>query len=212
MKLSEIMQYKDGIPHYDFTKTINYLEYQGKLKFGKKFYISSYDYEIIYQIICWILNDHEGCKRYNISYHKGLLISGPVGCGKTALMQLFASITPLSRTFVLKPARDVTMEFNKEGYDVIYKYSQSIRIPKPICFDDIGIEPSMKHYGDQINVIGEILLSRYELFISKGIQTHATTNLNAKELEDRYGIRVRSRMREMFNLIAFPADAKDKRT
>ncbi|KKL94503.1 hypothetical protein LCGC14_1864050, partial [marine sediment metagenome] len=37
------------------------------------------------------------------------------------------------------------------------------------------------------------------------------TNLNANELEDRYGKRVRSRMREMFNLIAFKKDAKDKR-
>ena len=32
---------------------------------------------------------------------------------------------------------------------------------------------------------------------------HVTTNLNAHEFEDRYSNRVRSRMRELFNLIAF---------
>jgi DNA replication protein DnaC len=56
-----------------------------------------------------------------------------------------------------------------------------------------------------------MLLSRYNLFISQKIKTHATTNLNAQELEKLYGNRVRSRMRELFNLIAFEKDVVDKR-
>jgi hypothetical protein len=47
--------------------------------------------------------------------------------------------------------------------------------------------------------MAEILLSRYDLFISKKIQTHITTNLSASEIEAQYGNRVRSRMRELFN-------------
>jgi len=43
------------------------------------------------------------------------------------------------------------------------------------------------------------------------MHTHATSNLSASELEEYYGNRVRSRMREMFNLIAFDSGAKDKR-
>jgi hypothetical protein len=46
---------------------------------------------------------------------------------------------------------------------------------------------------------------------TKGIITHATTNLNADELEDIYGIRVRSRLRSMFNLVSFPMSVPDKR-
>ncbi|NEW80122.1 MAG: ATPase, partial [Gelidibacter sp.] len=42
-------------------------------------------------------------------------------------------------------------------------------------------------------------------------KTHITTNLNAEELETRYGSRVRSRLREMFNLIGFDESTKDKR-
>ncbi|WP_322348420.1 hypothetical protein [Marivirga arenosa] len=38
--------------------------------------------------------------------------------------------------------------------------------------------------------------------------THATTNLIPTELENLYGNRVRSRMREMFNLIAFHSTDK----
>jgi len=63
--------------------------------------------------------------------------------------------------------------------------------------------------------MGEILLSRYDLFTQTGhsqrIKTHITTNLNAEELEKRYGNRVRSRMRTMFNLISFDKNSKDKR-
>ena len=41
--------------------------------------------------------------------------------------------------------------------------------------------------------------------------THVTTNLNSQELEEVYGNRLRSRMRAMFNLIAFSCESADKR-
>ena len=37
------------------------------------------------------------------------------------------------------------------------------------------------------------------------------THLNTKELENKYGGRVRSRLRAMFNLISFNAETTDKR-
>lgn len=40
-------------------------------------------------------------------------------------------------------------------------------------------------------------------FIDQKRGTHATTNLNAAELKGRYGNRERSRMRELFNPLAF---------
>jgi hypothetical protein len=59
--------------------------------------------------------------------------------------------------------------------------------------------------------MAEILLSRYDLFISKKLITHITTNLSATEIENQYGNRVRSRLRQMINLIAFDKSVKDKR-
>jgi len=59
--------------------------------------------------------------------------------------------------------------------------------------------------------MAEILLSRYDLFVQKKMLTHITTNLSASEIENIYGNRVRSRMREMFNLISFTTTTKDKR-
>jgi len=61
------------------------------------------------------------------------------------------------------------------------------------------------------NTMAEILLLRYDLFMEQGMITHATTNLNSAGLEERYGNRIRSRMRQMFNLVAFPQTGADKR-
>ena len=55
------------------------------------------------------------------------------------------------------------------------------------------------------------MLSRYDLFLDRTIKTHATTNLNAQELEELYGSRVRSRMRQLFNLVAYDRGSGDKR-
>ena len=68
-----------------------------------------------------------------------------------------------------------------------------------------------RHYGKDCNVLGEIICNRYELFLKTRIKTHITTNLNASELEQRYGLRVRSRMRELFNLVNFEEGTPDKR-
>jgi DNA replication protein DnaC len=41
--------------------------------------------------------------------------------------------------------------------------------------------------------------------------THLTTNLSSGEIEQYYGNRVRSRMREMFNVVGFRGGVRDKR-
>jgi hypothetical protein len=68
----------------------------------------------------------------------------------------------------------------------------------------------MKYFGNETNVMAEILLSRYDLLINRKIQIHITTNLSATEREAPQGHRVRSRMRQMFNLIAFDVETVDK--
>lgn len=82
---------------------------------------------------------------------------------------------------------------------------------KQISFDDFGAEQQIKHFGNDCNVMAEIIISRYEQFIENKTVTHLTTNLSANEIEKLYGNRVRSRMRQMFNVIDFDGNSKDKR-
>lgn len=59
--------------------------------------------------------------------------------------------------------------------------------------------------------MGEILLSRHDLFLKYKFKTHGITNLNAQELEASYWNRVRLRMWELINLIGFDKKSQDKR-
>jgi len=193
--------------NYDFSKMLIYLNAKGKLLFGKKFHIWEENIDIVYRLCLYIIKDVEACEKLKIDPDKSILLTGPVGCGKTTIMKLIRHLVPHVRPYEIIPARNITFGFNNVGYKIIEDYGNN----GFYCFDDIGVEPIGRHFGKDCNVIGEILLSRHELFLKNGTKTHGTTNLNADEIEERYGKRVRSRMREMTNLIAFKKNAKDKR-
>ena len=194
---------------YDFPKILTYLDVKGKMLFGQKFRIYDEDREVLLKLCYYFIRDKENCASYGIDVEKGILLSGPVGSGKTTLMKLLRHLVPLQRPYEMIPSRNVTFSFNHLGYRTIEDYGNT----KFFCFDDLGVEPPGRFYGKDLNVMGEVLLSRYELFLqtNKKLKTHATTNLSADELEERYGHRVRSRMRELFNLIAFDETTGDKR-
>lgn len=193
---------------YDFMLTMKYLSDFGQKRFGSNFRILRVNKTILKKLMMYAIQDEENCRKHNIDPDKGILLVGTIGCGKTSLMQLFNILTHQHRKYTVKPTRAIAGEFLQNGYDTIHKYGNSNTI---YCFDDLGIEQNMKHFGNESNVMAEILLSRYDLLRYQGIITHATTNLNANELEKLYGNRVRSRLREMFNLITFSENAEDLR-
>jgi len=199
---------KDNVRCYNFKKSWYYLQELGRQKFGPKFKLHPADKKIIYKLIAYFIRDEENCKTHGIDLNKGILLNGPVGCGKTSLMTLMKHFAYSDHNYIIKTTRDVAIEFNDVGYPAITKYGKSNKI---FCFDDLGIENNIKHYGNECNTIAEVILCRYDLRIYEGVVTHATTNLIAEELEKLYGNRVRSRLRSMFNLIAFNKESGDKR-
>lgn len=198
----------------NYQDLVLWLEKKGVELYGNQFKILEEDYPIIYKLMAYFLKDEATCYQYGINLDKGILLSGPIGCGKTTLMHLMKLLTPTEHKFNIKPCRDISFEFIQEGYEIIHKYSKGKLYqsdPKTICFDDLGTENNLKYFGNECNVMAEIMLSRYDIFLSKKIQTHITTNLSASEIETAYGNRVRSRLRNMINLIAFDKNTKDKR-
>jgi DNA replication protein DnaC len=197
---------KDGKKYYDFYRTLNYLKRYAQKRYGPEFKFYKEDEEILYKLYLYFIRDFANCEQRGLDLRKGILLIGPVGCGKTSLMQIFNFLSDTS--FTIRPSRDVSAEFITDGFQVLQRYGKTTKI---YCFDDLGVEQSIKHFGNKTNVLAEILISRYDYMRSLHLITHATTNLNADELEVIYGNRVRSRLREMFNVISFPKDTPDKR-
>jgi energy-coupling factor transporter ATP-binding protein EcfA2 len=199
---------------YTIEEVIKWLENKGIETYGNHFKIHQEDFEILFKLIAYFLMDENTCAMHNINLNKGIMLAGPIGCGKTSLMNLMKLITPAPNKYALKPCRDISFEFIQDGYKIIQKFSNgkpNETEPRNYCFDDLGVENNLKYFGNECNVMGEIILSRYDLFISRKLKTHFTTNLSATEIEQQYGNRVRSRLREMVNLIAFDKETKDKR-
>ena len=199
---------------YNYPEMIAWLEQKGKSQYGEKFHFRKADLTNIQKLICYFLKDEVMSANFNLDLSKGILLCGPVGCGKTTLMTLMKSAAKQNNNFIMKTCRDISFEFIKEGYQTIQKYSNSNNSHseyRNYCFDDLGVETNLKYYGNECNVMAEIILSRYDIFISKQVITHITSNLSATEIETAYGNRVRSRLREMLNLIAFDDNSVDKR-
>jgi AAA+ superfamily predicted ATPase len=212
-------QTKILVSPYDYDKVFEFLIKKGKQDYGQNFAILKNDKPIIIKLIAYFLKDEFMCNEFQIALNKGILLSGPIGCGKTTLMHLMKYFNNQNQSlFIVKSCRDISFEFIKDGYDVVHRYTRqsfhkngSVEIPKHYCFDDLGTENNLKYYGNECNILAEILLSRYDLFVTRKLITHLTTNLSATEIENIYGNRIRSRMREQFNLIAFENTIPDKR-
>lgn len=199
---------------YDLQKCFAYLEWQGKQMYGQSFKINQDDKLTIYKLLIYAIRDNENAFKLGLDLNKGVLLSGPVGCGKTSIMHLIKPFLYAKYDYKIKTTRMVSFEFAKYGFEALKPYTEKSNQQHRLsgfCFDDLGAEQQIKHFGNDCNVMAEILISRYEQFIENNSVTHITTNLSASELENSYGNRVRSRLRQMFNLIAFDRETKDKR-
>lgn len=155
------------------------------------------------------------------SLNKGLLLFGPVGCGKTTIMRLF-SVNPNS-SFSMVSSRKVAADYVKKdgGEELIdelycdlipvYAHQYFGQTEIGTCFDDLGTEQNKAHFSNKLNVMEYVLLNRYDNFRLKG-KTHVTTNLTISQIEEQYGERVKSRVMEMFNFIIFNPNAIDRRS
>ena len=176
------------------------------------------------QQLCLYFSAHPAAADYNISLSKGILLCGFPGVGKTLLMRFF-QFNPL-QSYAFASCTDIENHWAQPGepytvggVPIIDYYSNSIQLSSDpfvhevggICFDDLGSRdnPIQKRYGEEKNVMQEIIFNRYNNRLPFN-QTHFTTNLDAEQIEAKYGIRVRDRLREMCNILTIKGKSRRK--
>ena len=101
---------------FNYPEIIQWLEQKGKQNYGENFKIIEDDIPIITTLLVYFLNDEIMAKTIEIDLNKGILLSGPIGCGKTSLINLMRHVPEQERKFILKPTREISFEFIKEGF------------------------------------------------------------------------------------------------
>ena len=100
---------------------------------------------------------------------KGILLYGDIGCGKTVLMKGFSTYTfnkNLKTRFEYFTVRQIAHKYETGGYKAVnelltYKerdeYFNLNEKNIDLCFDDLGTASNAKYYGNDFNVIHDIL-------------------------------------------------------
>jgi DNA replication protein DnaC len=159
---------------------------------GKKLIVNESNKTLIKALCFWLSEDPRLEKELNLSFNKGLLIRGTAGVGKTHLVKCvsMSDLKPIKIYSMI----DIAQEIKASGEAAMNQRGH-------IYLDDVGSEEAtINHYGTKINWFKEFIESYY-LNSRSFNRIIISTNCSFKELEDAYGFRVRSRLREMFNVI-----------
>ena len=198
---------------------IKFTEYELREKIlneNPDFIIDENNSEIFNMLCAYFSGDVTYETFFGGSLKKGIMLFGPVGCGKTFLMRMFSKNS--FRPFVVNPVRKISDEYAGNGNAALYKFSSPAEVyahenfghaSAGRCFDDVGTEEIKKNFGNEVNVIQDVL---YKIYDNQLIgDFHVTTNLDGEGIQAAYGERIRSRMREMFNVIRFDKQSPDRR-
>jgi hypothetical protein len=173
---------------------------------------------------------HEACRYFAADdscawdLNKGLYIYGDTGVGKTIFLRIFHNLMKApgieehsgKNGFELYTVNDIIDGYSEYGH-VFWKNKnlnvKSESYPKPIhiAIDDLGQNSrTASYFGNQIDVISELIQRRYYAYTDNYVLTHASSNIMPSEIKEVYGKFSASRMREMFNVIPFPGSDRRK--
>lgn len=185
----------------------NLMKYTALNVYGKEKFIEEPKSMLpLIKTICYFFSGDERFEtELGYDLNKGLWIRGIAGIGKTFLIECIqhnelSPVSIFSMLTILKVVKN----------DGDFTDERLYTAPK-IYIDDVGSEISsvITHYGTDINWFKDFI----ELYYAEKrsfTRLIVSTNNNHDEIEEKYGFRVRSRMKDMFNIVNV-THAKDLR-
>lgn len=216
---------------YSLVKSL--AEYRAEKIFNPKFIIDK-ENSFVFELLCRYFGEDKDfismCSAIGVpnpSLEKGILLCGVFGAGKTWMMKLFSKNQ--RKCYNIIETKEIANRYKRieaeqrrdqTGDKIFVEYCNDIKnaFEDPSvfyqqysgwCFDDIGNEELKNSFGNKRNVFAEIIEMRYSEG-NFGVGCHGTSNLTADQIEQYYGGRARSRMREMFNFIELPGQDRRK--
>ena len=144
---------------------------------------------------------------------RGMILCGPVGCGKTTLLLEWIEfrlrvLAPFpgemnrldygkcrrirrKKILVLSPD-GLRARFYREEFELWQNITEDM-----VFVDDIGLIPRIVHFGQEIGLLEELIYSQYDRFKYHGLELYGTTNKLPKELKSDLNLRAFSRLNEM---------------
>ena len=167
-----------------------------QIKFGKKLIVNEFNTPLITALCYFLSEDKRFETDLGYSPKKGLLIRGISGIGKTHLVKCVEDNqrNPIKIFSML----EITDEIKREG-----QYEIDMGDKKIIYLDDVGTEEhTVKHYGTSVSFFKNFIELVYLKYEGKTFnRLMMSTNNSFSELEEKYGFRVRSRLKDMFNIV-----------
>lgn len=139
---------------------------------------------------------------------KGLIIMGTEGNGKSTMARalcstwnmylnnLYEDYSPIRARAQIRNATELAKQVGKYGIQVLDVLVQA----EVLILDDIGVEPIPKYFGNDIDVIGHLILEREERQ-TPSRKLIITTNLTQEGLKKRYGVRILDRLRALCSIV-----------
>lgn len=160
-----------------------------------KVLIENDDTMALIRIICYFLSrDPRLETEAGFSLKKGLLLRGVSGLGKSHIVQC-AAANELNPVLVVSML-EIEKEIKTDG-----EYEIPMQGQKILYLDDVGTEETpVNYFGTKINWFKDFI----ELYYAKHRpfpNLVISTNNDFRQLEEKYGFRVRSRVKDMFNIV-----------
>lgn len=171
---------------------------------GREYILDGNLKETIQNLVKYLIYDPSS--KYDLN--KGLYFWSAQGVGKTQLLEFaekFCLVNRIeSRVFNTELCTRIHDQVTLHGVNACFKYFTGSH-----AFDDLGKEETyFSHFGNNIRVMERVLDEKYNLFESKGIVCHITSNIPPNEISNRYGTRLSDRLNGMANIVELVGNGK----